>query len=458
MGALRRHFLNAEVWGAVMSSSDDNGASTGLTMADEGGAIRYATSADGTAIGYRRSGSGPVIVTLPVMASSLRALDIVTGHFSALSFAEVVSYDRRGTGYSDRDVDDFSMETAVADLAAVVDAAVSGPAVVRGSWDQGPIAMRFAAEFPDRVSHLLLDSTFANGSRLFDEVASMRIMRLVLREDWDFFLRVTMRVQGDLDHPRSDEAEAALREDTTAETMLAYFEAISTYDATDWLSSIAVPTMVAERTRLHISFATHTSARELAKQIPHAVLVRGDVADYGAFAREFIGSDAPMEAHGPFRTIMFTDLVSSTALTQRVGDDAAQQIVEAHDACVREALASHSGVEVKHTGDGIMAAFDSATDAARAAGDIATALAAQEVAAKVGLNAGEPVERDGDLFGTAVQLAARVCDAAAEGQVLATQVVMDLTAGKGLDWSPAPAIAAKGFSEPISVVALDTHR
>ena len=151
---------------------------------------------------------------------------------------------------------------------------------------------------------------------------------------------------------------------------------------------------------------------------------------------------------------MFTDLVASTALTQRVGDDAAQEVVEAHDAAVRQALAANRGVEIKHTGDGIMAAFDSATDAAHAAGQISSALTNQEVGVRVGLNAGEPIERDGDLFGTAVQLTARVCDSASQGQVLATQVVRDLTAGKGLNWSAAPAIEAKGFDEPIPVFSL----
>jgi adenylate cyclase len=154
---------------------------------------------------------------------------------------------------------------------------------------------------------------------------------------------------------------------------------------------------------------------------------------------------------------MFTDVVSSTALTQRVGDHAAQQVVEAHDAAVRDALEDNNGVEVKHTGDGIMAAFDSATDAARAAQLLASRLGDEGVGVRVGLNAGEPIERDGDLFGTAVQLAARVSDAAGDGQVLATQVVRDLTAGKGLVWSPQRDIEAKGFDEPITVYGLDVE-
>jgi class 3 adenylate cyclase len=103
-------------------------------------------------------------------------------------------------------------------------------------------------------------------------------------------------------------------------------------------------------------------------QIPNASLVRCDTeGDVTALARMFIDVGTGNETHGVFRTIMFTDLVSSTAITQRVGDDAAQQIVEAHNDAVRAALTEHKGVEIKHTGDGIMAAFDSAADASRAA-------------------------------------------------------------------------------------------
>jgi class 3 adenylate cyclase len=191
-------------------------------------------------------------------------------------------------------------------------------------------------------------------------------------------------------------------------------------------------------------------------QIPNASLVRCDTeGDVTALARMFIDVGTGDETHGVFRTIMFTDLVSSTAITQRVGDDAAQRIVEAHDDAVRAALTEHKGVEIKHTGDGIMAAFDSAADAARAARQLVTRLRGEGVGVRVGLNAGEPIERDGDLFGTAVQLTARVCDAAAEGQLLATQVVRALTEGKGLGWLEAPAFDAKGFDEPISVFSLD---
>jgi class 3 adenylate cyclase len=167
-----------------------------------------------------------------------------------------------------------------------------------------------------------------------------------------------------------------------------------------------------QRTGIAAQVSVHDSMRQLAKAIPNSALVRSESgADTDRQVQEFIGTPEPARVHGAFRTIMFTDLVASTALTQRLGDDSAQQIVERHDSAVHAALAEHHGVEVKHTGDGIMAAFDSATDAARAAQVLVRQLGEAGVGVRVGLNAGEPIERDGDLFGTAVQTAARVGDA-----------------------------------------------
>lgn len=153
---------------------------------------------------------------------------------------------------------------------------------------------------------------------------------------------------------------------------------------------------------------------------------------------------------------MFTDLVSSTALTEQQGDEAAQRILEIHDEVVRRALESNGGVEVKHTGDGIMAAFESAVDAARCAGIVLDRLRRESVAVRVGLNAGEPVSRDGDLYGISVNLAARVCDAAEAGQALATAVVRDLTAGKGIRWGSGHTISPRGFDHPVSVFILES--
>jgi class 3 adenylate cyclase len=245
--------------------------------------------------------------------------------------------------------------------------------------------------------------------------------------------------------PAASEAIEILNQEVHAETTIAYWAASGAQDVRDLTTEVAVPTLIVETRRFPA--AMQLGGRDLSRQIAGARLVPFQDRDGTRTSiLKFLEADTE-RSHGAFRTIMFTDLVSSTALTQRVGDDAAQQVVEIRDAAVHAALAGHGGVEIKHTGDGIITGFDSAADAARAAQRIAIGLTGQGVGVRVGLNAGEPIERDGDLFSTAVQLAERVCDAGDRGQVLATQVIRNLTAGKGLTWSPLPPIDAKGIDD-----------
>ncbi|MGE5477087.1 MAG: adenylate/guanylate cyclase domain-containing protein [Bacteroidales bacterium] len=137
-------------------------------------------------------------------------------------------------------------------------------------------------------------------------------------------------------------------------------------------------------------------------------------------------------------TVMFTDMVGSTDMTQARGDAAAQEVVRRHNSIVRGALAQFGGKEIKHTGDGIMASFPTAAAAVEASISIQhnvdqhnQRLPNQSLHLRIGLNAGEPIEEEDDLFGATVQLAARVCAATNADQVLCTGVVKDLTVGKG---------------------------
>jgi len=421
--------------------------------------VQYATSPDGTSIGFQRFGDGPPVLRTPALMGALRLNEIVdirvNDGSAVLPGRSIVRYDRRGTGYSDRSVTDFSMGVATGDLGAVVDAVSSEPVAIGATWDHGPVALRYAAEFPHRVSHLILETTFIRGVDLLS-TTSTRFVSAILREDWDYFLRVIARVEVSLDRPQSDAFEAVAREEMSHEAMRSWFTAIAEYDATDWLDSITAPTLIVQRTRMSVDEETHGPLRDLAARIPGATLVRGDGAQRRAAIAEFLGISVEIEEPGAFRTVMFTDLVSSTALSQRVGDDAAQRTLEIHDAVVRKAIASHDGVEVKHTGDGIMVAFNSAADAVHAASVILARLGRESVNVRIGLNAGEPIARDGDLYGTAVNLAARVCDAAESGQALATQIVRDLTSGKGMGWNSGYTIEPKGFDHPVTVFVLET--
>jgi class 3 adenylate cyclase len=162
------------------------------------------------------------------------------------------------------------------------------------------------------------------------------------------------------------------------------------------------------------------------------------------------------------RTILFTDIVDSTSLTQLMGDEAAMELLQVHDTIVRDALAAASGREIKHTGDGIMASFFSAAAAVKCAKQIQLELAKHResnrergIKVRIGAAAGEPVERADDLFGSTVQLAARLCSHAEPEQILVSNVVAELCLGKTLVFRPLGEVSLKGFGEPVRVHAVE---
>lgn len=156
------------------------------------------------------------------------------------------------------------------------------------------------------------------------------------------------------------------------------------------------------------------------------------------------------------RTILFTDIANSTSLTQSLGDDAAFAMLGVHDTIVRDALSALGGREVKHTGDGIMASFVSAASAVRCAIQIqrelekhARANPERPFKVRVGAAAGEPVEQNDDLFGSTVQLAARLCAHAQPEQILVSNAIPDLCIGKGLLFEELGEVVLKGFGLPV---------
>ena len=145
-----------------------------------------------------------------------------------------------------------------------------------------------------------------------------------------------------------------------------------------------------------------------------------------------LSDGAAQDLDGGFRAVMFTDIVGSTALTARIGDASALELVRVHDALVRRGLEGYGGREVKHTGDGIMASFDVAANSVRAAADIQqrfsayNADASETLSVRIGINAGEPVVDHNDLFGATVQLAARLCSEAEANGVVVSGLVRGL--------------------------------
>jgi len=157
------------------------------------------------------------------------------------------------------------------------------------------------------------------------------------------------------------------------------------------------------------------------------------------------------------RAILFTDLCDSTQLTQQLGDSAFMALLHDHDDIVRSALSKHTGREVKHTGDGIMASFSSVSAAIEAAIAIQRALidrnahGATPLSLRIGVSAGEPVTERDDLFGAAVQLSARLCQVAAPGAIAVSTAVRELCVGKPFDFEFSGDVTLKGFAQPVPV-------
>jgi class 3 adenylate cyclase len=171
------------------------------------------------------------------------------------------------------------------------------------------------------------------------------------------------------------------------------------------------------------------------------------------------GSDT--QRVNPFRTILFTDLQGSTSILQAVGQSAFMVLLTEHDLIIRRALVSAHGREVKHTGDGIMASFDDVPSALECSMAIqagfaarATEAPAPELQVRIGIAAGEPVDHNDDLFGSTVTLASRICDAAAAGHILVSDLVHRLGSERGFAFDDGRELMLKGFSAPTRVFEL----
>ena len=156
------------------------------------------------------------------------------------------------------------------------------------------------------------------------------------------------------------------------------------------------------------------------------------------------------------RTILFTDIANSTELTHALGDEAAMTLLDVHNSIVRNALAELGGREVKHTGDGIMASFVSTAGAVRCAIQIQRELekhaqknSEHALKVRVGAAVGEPVEQNNDLFGSTVQLAARLCAHAQPEQILVSNAIAELCLGKGFSFEDLGEVSLKGFNSPV---------
>jgi class 3 adenylate cyclase len=178
--------------------------------------------------------------------------------------------------------------------------------------------------------------------------------------------------------------------------------------------------------------------------------------DAGSHRRDPIAPH--VEEQHAFRTVLFTDLVGHTEMMSRLGDDRGRAVLREHEAITRDVLKQHAGTEIKTMGDGFMASFGSVTKAVECAVALQRAFDEQNqepgtenLNVRVGLNAGEPIEEDGDLFGATVILASRIAARAEGGEILVADTVRGLCSGKGFLFADRGEFTAKGFEEPVRV-------
>jgi len=432
--------------------------------------VQYAKTSDGVNIAFASMGEGPplVLVRVPGTAHVQRDWAMFPNIFQSLSRTFcLVWYDPRGTGLSDRNEIDFSMEAMMRDLEAVLDRTGFRSFAIVAFSDMVPMAVTYAATFPDRVSHLILSNGLA---RMSDRVGSPghEAHQALIDKDWTLYTETVARVLLKFDDPRVIELFGEhIRASIEPEAYRAFIAAGESYDASALLPDVKAKTLVVHNNK-HRVFPMH-AGQKLAAGIPDSRFLALDDWSLERLARlieEFAGTTEKPESAEPgaFRTILFTDMEGSTSLTQRVGDASAQDLLRTHNRIVREALKTYAGTETKHTGDGIMASFTSASAALEAAVAIQKALADHKerspdaaIRVRIGINAGEPVAEDEDLFGTAVQLAARVCDKAEPGQILASNVVQELAAGKGFTFVDKGEASLKGFDKPVRLHEVRWH-
>jgi class 3 adenylate cyclase len=438
--------------------------------------VRYCTTRDGVRIAYTTTGSGYPLVRGLGWMSHLefegrtplwRATnDALSTHF------EFTRYDGRGTGLSDRHIEEFSLETYVADLEAVVDAAALERFALLGISQGGAASIAYCLRHPERVSHLVLYGAFA---RPFFEREMVESLTGLVRLGWDtpavrqLFTTAFIPDGGPEEMSWFNEFQ---RETISAAAAARVLEANLTLDVSETARSLSTPTLVVHRR--NDAVVPFDQGRELASLIPGArflpldgknhLFLQGEeeLSNFVAAIDEFIGADraAAKQTERPvapalsFRTVLFTDVVGHTEMMSRLGDERGRAVLREHERITREVLKAHGGTEVKTMGDGFMASFGGVTRAVECAIALQRAFAAREgepLAVRVGLNAGEPIEEDGDLFGATVILASRIAAKAEGGEILVADTVRGLCSGKGFLFADRGEFVAKGFEEPVRI-------
>lgn len=428
--------------------------------------IRYVRSADGTRIAVWTLGTGPPLVCTP--GNGFGTMQIawefpgLRASFEMLAQQRtVVAYDHRGFGFSDHDPPGYSQRALTADLAAVADTLGDAPFDLLGRATGGIPAIAYAAHSP-RVRRLALVYTAATG-REFRLNPRRQALAPLIEVDFELYCQAMALVDfgwTDLGR-RAAEMVMTIKPQAYVEAWKARRE----WDARDQLARLRCPTLVLWYDSAE-QYVMLDSSRELAAAIPGArlLVLKGqamrEVADGQRLGREVLGFFDGAGARGAAApvtgtaTILFADIVDSTALTERLGDAAFRDRARALDERLRAAIRAAGGtpVEGRLLGDGVLAVFSSARQAIVAAHDCARAGEAASLPLHVGLHAGDVLEEDGNVFGGAVNIAARVAGLAAPGEVVVSDTVRGLArTSAGSTFTDRGEHALKGIAEPLRV-------
>jgi class 3 adenylate cyclase/alpha-beta hydrolase superfamily lysophospholipase len=425
--------------------------------------IQYAKTSDGVNIAYAVLGSGPAIVFPSGIWGSVHlykaAATFLRERFDELASLgwSVITYDGRGSGASDRDVDDYTLDGKLRDLESVIAAAAPGRFALWASYHGGPPAIAYAIRSPHRVTNLVLSNTFANAAE-YNELEPSQRLRDAIRDvesDWEFAtLTFANAMAGYTDSKIARRSARAFREGMSAKGYMAFRDAADKIDVRDLLPQIRVPTLVIHSTRAYQQGIGLVTQR-LARTIPNARFVQtGDLTRcLDEFLREG-DSQADLPVPSGMTAILFADIAESTALTEKLGDAPFREKTRVLDGALRAIIREHAGaaIEGKLLGDGVLAVFTSARQAIEAALACGSAGDDAGLPLHLGLHAGDVIREDNNVYGGAVNIASRIAGLSVAGEVLVSETVRSLALTSGsASFEDRGRRKLKGVGEPVRI-------
>jgi class 3 adenylate cyclase/pimeloyl-ACP methyl ester carboxylesterase len=423
---------------------------------------RYAKSGD-VHIAYQVFGSGATdLVFVPGFISHIENYwehpDLARWLLRLAAFARVIMFDKRGTGLSDPVAEMPSLELRMDDVRAVMDAAGTESAALQGVSEGGALAALFAATYPQRCQRLVLYGAFA---RFPSAAEALKPFFKYADRAWGSGLSLPAWAPSRQNDPTMQQWWGRFeRLGASPAAAMAVMRMAAETDVGDIVSSIRVPTLVIhckDDTLIPIECGCF-----IARNIPAAQLIELPGQDHLFFIHEQIGdcieefltgSVSVAESERVLATVLFTDIVGSTARAEQIGDRRWRDLLDAHHASVRRELARYRGTEVKSLGDGFLATFDGPARAVRCACAIAEAVRPLEILVRCGLHTGEIEITCNDVQGIAVHIASRVSALAGAGEILVSRTVKDLVAGSGLHFEERGRYSLKGLLEPMELYA-----